>query len=684
MFPFRLRLVFCLLTCSSVAPAEPQPTPEPTIKLAEVVVTPSRFDVAGDRTSAGATLTAAELETLPQIGNDLYRSIARLPGLAADDFTAAFWVRGAPNTGLLARLDGVELIEPFHLKDVDGALSIVDPAAIGRLDLVTGGFTAEYGDRLAGVLTMETKSAAAPRTALELSLTGVGASHEGLFARGAGRWLVTARRGFPDVALRVAKRDDEASPRYYDAMAKVEYQPGPAHTFSFHVLHAGDTLRYQRANNPSLGSSYDSDYLWARWRGNFGTQLTGDAVLSFARLGWDREGSGTLDGFPFLLRDHRRLDVAGLRQEWSLTLGERALLRGGVDARTSTARYDYTLAHSHLAVSAGRQVTVADVVNTRLRPEGDTLGGFVSARFRPWAALVVEPGLRYDRSSHVPDRNASPRLNASLALGRTTLRAAWGAYRQTQGLHELNVPDGDAVFHRAELAEHRVIGFERPVAQGILLRIEAYERITTRLRPRWENLDNPYDLFPEAQSDRMRLDPQRARARGLEALLTGHAGPRIAWNTSYAWARSEERIAGLWLPRSRDQRHTFYSDVTYTPNPRWQWSASWQFHSGWPTTDVVYTLAPLANGRRLLVSANGAVYGRRLADYQRLDLRATRRFKLRHGELRAFVDVFNAYDHTNVIGYDHHVTVSGTTLTDVRKPREQLPLLPSAGLNWEF
>ena len=44
---------------------------------------------------------------VPQVGDDLFRSIARLPGLAADDISAQFWVRGAPHSQLLARLDGV-------------------------------------------------------------------------------------------------------------------------------------------------------------------------------------------------------------------------------------------------------------------------------------------------------------------------------------------------------------------------------------------------------------------------------------------------------------------------------------------------------------------------------------------------------------------------------------------------
>ena len=654
------------------------------VALNRVVVTPSKFDVAEDRATAGATLTSAELETLPQIGDDLFRSIARLPGLASDDFSARFWVRGAPNGQLLARLDGVDLIEPFHLKDVDGALSIVDPQTISHLDLTTGGFTAEYGNHLAGVLTMETKAATAPQTALGLSLTGVGGRNQGVFADGRGRWLAAVRRGYPDVALRAAGRDDEVTPRYYDATAQVEYQVAPGHTVSLHALHAGDTLTYQRTDNPSLASSYDSDYVWGRWQGAFGPRLSGEAVLSFTRLTWNRRGTGSLDGFPFSLRDQRRLNVLGARNDWTLSLGEHALLRAGLEAKSGESRYDYTLSRQHTVVAAGRQTTVTETVNAAPRPDGDSLGAFVSARLQPFAALVIEPGLRFDRQDFTRDSHASPRLNAALTVGRATVRAAWGAYFQSQGLHELAVADGDTTFRRAEFAEHRVLGVEYPLGRGVSLRAEAYERLTSRLRPRWENLDNGYDLFPEAQSDRVRLDPKNARARGVEFLLAGRSGPRLTWNATYALARTEEFLAGRWVPRARDQRHTFYADTTYAPNPRWQFSTSWQFHTGWPTTDVVYALAPLTNGRRVLVSANGPIYGLRLPDYHRLDLRATRRFKLARGELRVFLDVFNAYDRTNLVGYDHRVTVTGTQITDVRKPREQLPLLPSAGVSWEF
>ena len=657
---------------------------EPPVKLAEVVVTPSRFGIADTATPVAAALTAAELEVLPQIGDDLYRSIARLPGLANDDVSAQFWVRGAPHGQLLARLDGVDLLEPFHLKDVDGALSLVDPGTIRWLEISTGGFAAEYGDRLAGVLTMETKSEARSLTTLSLSLTGVGGMRQGGFAGPRGRWLVSARRGYPDIAIRASGRDDDISPRYYDLTAKVEYDVAPGHTLSLHALHAGDGMRYDRTSSPSLSSAYDSDYVWARWRGTFDRNLRTESVLSWSHLRWHRDGSGRLDGFPFSLRDRRTLDLAALRQEWTYQAGEQAVLRGGFEARTGDARYDYALSHQRTAVVNGTQVVATDRKNVALSPEGSAGGAFVSARFRPLDALVVEPGLRFDRHDYTRDSEWNPRLNAALTLGRAVVRAAWGSYSQSQGLHDLSVADGERTFGRAERAEHRVLGVERPLGRALALRVEAYERLTTRPRARWDNLDNAYDLFPEAQSDRVLLAPSEARARGVEFLLSSRGATALRWHVSYELARTEERIAGRWVPRARDQRHAFYADATYALNARWEFSAAWRFHSGWPTTDVVYSLAPLANGRRLLVSANGAVNGLRMPDYHRLDLRATRRFKLRHGELRAFLDVFNAYDRTNLLGYDHRVTVSGLQVTDVRKPREQLPLLPSVGVSWAF
>jgi hypothetical protein len=156
------------------------------------------------------------------------------------------------------------------------------------------------------------------------------------------------------------------------------------------------------------------------------------------------------------------------------------------------------------------------------------------------------------------------------------------------------------------------------------------------------------------------------------------------WSAGYAWARAVERVGNREVPRARDQRHTLQIELSYAPNPRWNWSAAWRYHTGWPTTDVSYVLVPLANGRRAVQRVLGAPYAARLPAYHRLDLRVTRRWAPRWGEVRAFLDVFNAYDRVNLLGYNTSPVVRGTQVEARREAKDLLPFLPSAGIEVTF
>jgi hypothetical protein len=467
------------------------PAEEPPVPLDQVVVTPSRFGIAEERIATNVTLTKTELETMPQLGEDLYRTISHLPGLAADDFSAKFWVRGAPNSQMLARFDGVDLIEPFHLKDFDGSLSIVDLRTIGSIDLVTGGFTTEYGDRLAGVLTMETQETASSRllTTLGLSVEDVSATNQGGFADGHGQWMVAARRGYLDLVAKLGGGELGFSANYYDFSGKVEYRLNPHQTLSLHVLYAGDVFeRLHKYNEPDLRSSYDSAYLWGRWRGDFGERLLGEGVLSFSRLDWLRDGNGLIDygTHRFTLHDDRRLDTVGLRQDWTLNLSGQALIRTGFEFKSGEARYDYVLLRDLWTLSNGNLTTTTRTVNYTLRPDGDYAAAYLAPRLQPWTPLIIEPGVRFERHTATGDSGWSPRLNVSLALGpRTTVRAAWGLYQQAEGLQELSVADRETKFSPPEHAEQRVLGVSHKLESGLALRLEAYERLSSHLRSHW-------------------------------------------------------------------------------------------------------------------------------------------------------------------------------------------------------
>lgn len=667
-------------------------TGSPAFVLEEMVVTPSRFGLAEEHGLVAATLTERDLLALPQLGEDLYRAISHLPGLAADDLTARFWVRGAPHDQVLARLDGVDLIEPFHLKDTDSSLSILDLETINRLDLFTGGFGAEYGNRAAGVLTMETDRhvRAQPRTTLGMSLTGVRAASRGQTADGRSRWLVNARSGYPDLAFSAIGQegDTEIRPRYYDVMGKWETALTPRHLLSVHTLHADDRMFFRDAAGSVLRSHYGSDYTWARWQGDWG-RLRGEAVASLSRVLWERDGSGLVNQRQLAIAAHERreLERAGLRQNWEFLASDVALFRGGFEVSSERADYDYDSLRDTYVVEEGSLRIERRTNAARLSPRGVTAGGFLSTRFRAGSALTLEPGVRYDRNDYAHDAEVSPRFSAAWARGRSTLRTAWGLYAQPQGLHRLAVQDGATEFSSAERAEHRILSFEHRLRSGVGLRIEGYERLVRRPQPHWENVTGATDAVPELGADRVRIDPVRQRARGVELIVERRASEKFTWSASYAWARAEETLRdGRVIPRARDQRHTIYVDATYAPNPQWQFCLVWQYHTGWPTTAWEFTRTPLATGGAAILSQLGPLAAARLPGYARLDLRVQRRFALKHSTLRVFVDVFNACGKRNVMNYayDPHYDAAGRVTTVRSSGDALLPTLPSVGVTWEF
>ena len=527
-----------------------------------------------------------------------------------------------------------------------------------------------------------------PRTTLGLSVTNMRATSQGEFAGGAGQWLLAARRGYIDLAIKLGGGRIDSSPTYYDFSGKVEYRLNPHHTLSLHALYAGDTfMRLRKYNEADLRSSYDSAYLWGRWRGDFGERLSGESVLSFSRLDWQRQGTGLIDygAHQFLLNDRRRLDTVGLRSDWTLNLAERALLRTGFEFNSGAARYDYHLRRELWSLTNGNLLTTTRTVDYSLRPEGDYAAAYLAPRLQPWTPLIIEPGVRFEHFTSTGDSGWSPRLNASLALGRrTTLRAAWGIYEQAEGLHQLSLMDRETKLSPPERAEQRVLGLSHKLASGLTLRLEAYERLSAHLRSHWESMIEPFNAFPESLYDRIRLDPTRGRARGIE-LIAEHRGGRIGWGASYAYAVAEEEAGGRWIPRNRDQRHTLSADLTYEPARNWQLSCAWQYHTGWPTTDINYFITTLNDGSLIYNWTYGAYNAKRAPAYHRLDLRATRTYRLKHGTLKAYVDIFNAYDQQNEDGYDQpSATIVNGQLVVNKAPLRMLPLLPSFGLSWEF
>ena len=124
------------------------------------------------------------------------------PGVVASDYSARFSVRGGEKDDILVRLDGMELFDPYHLQDFGGAVSLVGLDLIQRVELLMGGFPAEYGDKMSGVFDITTKEGNIEKVSANfgLDLINTTAMVEGPLSE-KGSWRLSARRGYVDLIL---------------------------------------------------------------------------------------------------------------------------------------------------------------------------------------------------------------------------------------------------------------------------------------------------------------------------------------------------------------------------------------------------------------------------------------------------------------------------------------------------
>ena len=169
-----------------------------SVFLNEVIVTPSHFRLLNSEPESRQFLDQEEVRQMPHAADDLYRAVKRLPGAAGGDFTAKINVRGGDQDELLVILDGLELYEPFHLKDFQSVFSIIDSEAIAGVDFLTGGFPVQYGDRMSGVMDIAVATPTGPATTtVEISTINARLMTQGTFDDGRGQYFVSARAWYP-------------------------------------------------------------------------------------------------------------------------------------------------------------------------------------------------------------------------------------------------------------------------------------------------------------------------------------------------------------------------------------------------------------------------------------------------------------------------------------------------------
>lgn len=659
------------------------------------------IDVTASRTrlaTAGASetfLDREDVQRMPHLADDAVRMLKILPGVTGGDYSAALNIRGGRREEAMLTVDGAEIHNGFHFRDIDGALSVLDTRLVQGIDFITGGMTAEYGDYMSGVVGLQSMRPSVDdeyRSGIGISFVSAYARTSGTFAADRGSWLVSARRGFLDVLTeRVVADDETLTPRYTDVFGAANFELGERSSLAARVLMSDDDLKFVTEDDSddidSAGTGR-SAHLWFELDHGWTDVLQMNTLVAIATVNQKRNANGTDDERSGIMRSDNDFRFLDLKQDWSLRLGDHHLPRWGFNVNRQEGDYDYAMA-SRITDPLISPVPIDIAYATNMDVRVNKLGVYGSWRTRVTDAITAEAGVRWD-SYEYPDHLkfdvVSPRLNLVHDFGLANeWRAAWGVVYQPQAANELQVEDNVTQFFKPERSEQWVIGYTRRFQRGLTLRVDVYDKKYTDLRARFENLLDPIQLIPEGAADRIRIDASEARARGVELTFRRDAQRGLSGWVSLSLAEAQEKVEGDWQSRSWEQQQTLSFGTSWT-GTHWNLSLAGLFHSGTPTTFIGIETTPLPGGGIEVEGVVGERNAEHMAAYTRVDLRANRDVQLRNSKLSLYIEVTNLLNSRNECCIENYHLEPGrnNSVFLATETSYYLPMLPSFGIQWEF
>lgn len=659
-------------------------------EMETIAVSASRYEILRDVAASRFVLDQRTIQNMPDVGEDPLRVVQRLPGAAASGASAKTHFRGGGNDEVGIMLNGLRLFDPFHIRDYQSIFSAIDSRAIEGVEIYTGGFPVRFGDRMSGLVLMESLESLQERH----TEFGVSVFNSSIMAAGNSsdrRWLLSARRGNLDLII-----DPKfGRPSYYDVFGEFEIDLSPDTTLSINALLAADSVKVILETEPleleQVVSKTRNAQFWIQLENRWSSDLTSKLVLSAVSFENVRDGSlGDAEKIVASVYDEREVEQFSLRQDWTLARSTDHLVQWGLQVTYADAVYEYRNSAEYFGLQAIYENQPESIANELVASaHGGSYALYVSDRWRLAPQTVFEWGVRWDDQTYTgltSDAQLSPRISLLHALSpKTELRFSWGRYHQSQGIHELQIEDGVTNFWKAQRADHLIAGIRHLFRDKYSLRVELFQKEMRRVQPRFENLYDPMGLIPEIQPDRVRLDPSSAMSKGLEISIDRTSGP-LTWWASYTLSEATDKIDGQDELRSWDQRHAFQGGIAWT-NENWDVALAASVHTGWPTTELLLVEDGVDDeGEPVLVAIPGPRNVSQLGTFASLDFRVSRKWRLEHGSFMAFLEVSNLTNRRNLCCLDWDLEEDEVTGEDVfeRGVDYWMPLMPAIGFLWEF
>ena len=621
-----------LSACLAIVTPEPEDSIR-TEQLDEVVVTSNTVRQRIQNVQTGAEVIQIEsLTATPQLfgENDLVRSIQWLPGVKSEsDASSSFQVRGGTSAQNLVLFDNAPIYNVGH---VGGLFSTFNDDALAGATLYKGLLPAQFGGASSAVLdiTGRTGSKQSYHGGATIGLLAAKGTFEGPIAKDKASFLVTARRTYMDLFLKMSPDFKNNTIYFYDINAKLDWTISKRNQL-FLTFFTG----YDRTAVDKMVDIRWSNLMGSlKWLHHFNGGSNSQTTLYYS--GYGNNNGVDFVGMNLWYKGHIR--QGSLRQDFTINFGEPHQLKVGFQSSLINVK------------SAEWQVVSKYGKEERRAWEN---AAWVNGTFTLSKALTISAGVRLNLFSPLggslyydldPDGSIAwyynygkneivtthkviePRASISIQPSELT-SIKLGYARTSQNIHALRNQSTSTPFDRYAISSNL---FKPEVADQVsagVFVMTPNQDYDFSLEGYYRKIDNVLD-YRDGKSFSSEIELERlilageGKSYGMEFCARKNLGRLTGW-IAYTLAWSKTRIDGInngnWYDANNDRRHDINIVAAYKLSDRWTINAAWVFNSGQAFTAPSSKYQIIDNWIYYYAERNGY----RAPDYHHLDVSAS-------------------------------------------------------------
>jgi len=573
------------------------------ISIKEVSVVGIGSSKIGDREveTSLQELSMKAIQTIPSAGGDVFKALKFMPGIeGSSPFSPLVSVRGGDPGENLIMLDGITIYNPYH---VLGSMGIFNTNSLKDVEILPGGFGAEYGGRNSSIIDITTKEGNnngfhgefTPGTNFFNGYSEFPVSQNStmtLAARGfypiTMNFILNSTNWFYDFNFSYNLKINDKNKLTIKYFSSKDEQNMNFNTFYTYIANMFSDQVMQDAFK-GINLQYNN-----HWNNNAVTLMV-HSVLS-PRLFWESQIYGSFhasDNSTIMNFDYKTDTFQPMKFRFSSLFKSKI---NDICFKTSF-NYKFTEWNNLKAGIEANNYNFNNTVNLDQLEEGNETRNpglfayYIEDKIKAVNNFIIRPGIRFSKYSLSNMTYSEPRLNAVLMLPDDfEIRIAWGIYYQyitSMNTSEYEMSQMLDYYYplrnvKPSRSVHYIAGIDKKLSSSLSFEVNAYYKDISRIYT--------FDLTQsevEAFSFSDKLEQGKGKAYGLEAMLKGQYNRFSGW-TTMGLSRSTRQYPqynnGEEFLSDFDKTFTFKGVCNFQVTDKLSYSTSWQILSGHPIT----------------------------------------------------------------------------------------------------